>query len=221
MSGFKSSLADRVSTLAVEFGLNEFALPVALVLVVDAEHGGDAVAEELVKRFRLLDAESTRIMDFYFLGWRQEAVVEGSQTLRFDLAAFEEFRGALRRAGIVEFGGYADLILCDAWYRQRRVSLDFSSVIHVDLSRAAKQGTIDTLASFLQGLIEFGEKFRSQQASSDVSPTFWISDRLGIAVARQSLIDFILEKWGKFLGAPRLALLSVRALGPSVDLARL
>ena len=165
----------------------------------DSEHGGDLTAQELVKRFRLLDEESSNVVDFYFLGWQQTDEPGESQRLKFDLEAFEQFRTSLRQNGVGNFGGNADLILLDAWYKDRRVALDFSKVMYLNLSQAAKSNAIDTLGAFLQELIEVGGKFRAEKTNNSSSATFWISDRLGLAVAKRSAWAFIVEKWGKFM----------------------
>jgi hypothetical protein len=218
---FKRALVDRVRTLAVETGLEDFVLPIALVLVIDSEHGGDSTAQELVKRFRLLDAESLNAVDFYFLGWRSAGKPGESGELKFDLAAFEQFRTALRQNGVAEFGGNADLIILDARYKNRRLTLDFSNVMYLDLSEATKSKGIDTLGAFLQGLIEVGAKFRAEKAYTASSATFWMSDQLGLAVGKRSVLSFVLEKWGKVIGAKKLSLLVTRKIGPAVDVANL
>jgi hypothetical protein len=218
---FKRTLVNRIRALSVELGLEQFVLPIALVLVIDAEHGGDSTAQELVKRFRLLDEESSNVVDFYFLGWHSTDEPAQSQQPMFDLAGFEQFRASLRMNGISKFGGNADIILLDAWYKDRKVTLDFSKVMYLDLSEATNSKTIDTLGSFLQELIEIGAKYRAEMEDTPSSATFWISDKLGLAVGTRSVLDFVLEKWGKVIGAKKLALLVTRNMGPAVDVAKL
>jgi hypothetical protein len=214
---FKQRLANRVSTLALERLEAEFAFAVAFFFVIDERNGADDTAKELVRRFALLDSESGNVLDFYFLGWRQSA--DPSKGLEFDLAAFEGFRDAFRRNGIKEFGGNADLILCDAWYRKPRVFLDFTCSLHINLSDAVKKGKIDKLGSFLETLIDATNDLRSVKSGDSI--TFRISDKLGLAVARQSILEFLLEKWGKLIGAKKLEILATRNIGPRVDLAAL
>src|SRR4051794_7914201 len=95
---------------------HHFVMPCGLLLVIDKDNGGDITAEELVKRFHLLDQESRDIIDFYFLGWKWVGSWR-REGIRFDLAAFESCRKTLRDAGVDHFGGNADLILVDAHYR--------------------------------------------------------------------------------------------------------
>lgn len=66
---FLMTLDWRMRDLASLEGLSEFCLPVGLCLVLDEKNGGDATAQELVKRLALLDEESGNIVDFYYLGW--------------------------------------------------------------------------------------------------------------------------------------------------------
>lgn len=214
---FKQRLANRVSTLALERLETEFTFAVALILAIDERNGADDTAKELARRFALLDFESGNVLDFYFLGWQRSA--DPSKELEFDLAAFEEFRHALRRNGIREFGGNADLILFDACYRKPKVFLDFTCSIHINLSDAVKTGKIDNLGSFLQTMIDATNDLRN--VTSGDSITFRISDKLGLAVARHSILEFLLEKWGKLIGAQKLEILATRNIGPRVDLAAL
>ncbi|HEY4934314.1 MAG TPA: hypothetical protein VII23_22335 [Terriglobales bacterium] len=168
-----------------------------------------------MKRFGLLDFESRNVIDFYFLGW--DAAFLGS--IRFDLYEFENVRRVLRAAGITKFGGNADLILVDAHYRDSIVSLNFEQAIRIDLSSSVSEKEISTLGAFLQSIIETAEEVKSDaKGAYDRGIVFSISDRLGLAIAKTSMLDFVLEKWGKIIGAKKLKRLVVQNLGPMVDL---
>ncbi|MFY9585181.1 MAG: hypothetical protein WAR21_11900 [Candidatus Acidiferrales bacterium] len=110
LSEFKHRLHLQVKELASELGESGFLMPVGLFPVIDKDNGGDTAAEELVRRFKLLDFESKNIVDFYFLGWRESF----SGDIRFDLDTLEDYRMAFKVAGIQKFGRNADLILVDA-----------------------------------------------------------------------------------------------------------
>ena len=217
---FKARLQSRMRELAAESGLDEFTMPVALVLVVDEANGGDVTAQELVRRFNLLDFESRNLVDFYFLGWLPVDPRDRRRGIRFDLDDFESCRAALREVGLKPFGGNADLILLDARYRSARVGLDFSSAIRIDLSAGKAADHFPTLGGFLQAIIEALEEIRPGDlpAGGDAGVAD-LSDRLGLGIAKQSLLEFVLEKWGKVIGAGKLASLAVRDLGPEVNLA--
>jgi len=212
---FKACLVENMRRLAAEKSEVEFAVPVALVMVIDKAHGGDETAETLIRRFALLDSESRQGIDFFFLGWRQDA----TGTLNFELAAFTEFRESLRKVGVTRFGGNADLFLLDAWWRNKRVELDFGKAIYIDLAAAKAKQTIVSAGAFLQDLI--GAADAVQLALGVKSPVFSISDRLGLAYAKESLLDFILTKWGEIIGAKKIADLAVQRIGPTVDLAKI
>lgn len=214
---FPRQLAGRMEMLAKESGQEEFFLPVGLFLVVDKENGGDATAEELIRRFKLLDAESRNAIDFYFAGWHPHG-----PGLRFSLADFMEFRDFLGTVGLREFGGNADLILVDAHYREASSpSLDFSRTIRVDLSASTKEEDFPSLGAFLQSIIQVANELKSDVASARRRGiVFAMSDKLGLAIAKTSMLDFILEKWGKIIGAKKLKHVAVRNLGPNVDLGR-
>jgi hypothetical protein len=212
---FQRRVADNLIRLTEDTGDAEFAIPIALFLVIDEESGGDNTAKEIAKRFGLLDVESRDVIDFFFLGWRRSA--DGK--VSFDLSAFTECRNALRKVGVRAFGGNADLFVLDVWMRRGVIELDFTRAMHVDLAETKAKGTITTAGGFLQGLIDAAESVRT--AAKGESPTFRISDRLGLASAKQSFVDFVLDKWGVLLGAKKLADLVTRNVGPVVDLARL
>lgn len=214
-SEFPRRLSDRMAELSQEFGQTEFLMPVGLFLVVDKDNGGDATAEELVNRFELLDFESRNVVDFYFLGWIQDP----SGNLKFSLGDFQQFRTFLMEKGIKQFGGNADLILVDAHYRESKVTLNFQQAIRVDLSTSVKAGDFSTLGGFLQSIIQAAEEVENdRQGAHARGLVFSISDRLGLAVAKSSILDFVLEKWGKIIGAKKLKQLAIQNLGPSIAL---
>jgi hypothetical protein len=215
---FKKMLVHRIRTLATESGFTEFALAIALVLVLDTKNGGDPTAQELIRRFQLLDKESSNAIDFYFLGWSSAGEPEN---LTFDLTAFEEFRDSLKKNGIHNFGGNADLIILDALLKNGRLLLDFSNVLHIDLSEAIKSGTVDTLGRFLQGIVDLGNRFVDEMSDDGKSPTVWISDQLGLAIAKRSMLTFILERFGKVVGGAMLLQSVTRRAGPPIDIANM
>jgi hypothetical protein len=212
---FPRRLRARMTELAREFSENEFFMPVGLFLVLDKNNGGDATAEELVSRFEFLDFESRNVVDFYFLGWLQDP----AGNLKFSLPDFRQFRSFLVEKGIKQFGGNADLILVDAHYKESEVDLNFRQAIRVDLSVSIKEGDFPTLAAFLESIINAAEEVEAdRQAARARGIVFSISDRLGLAVAKSSILDFILEKWGKIIGGKQLKQLVVQNLGPCIPL---
>jgi len=213
-----------------------FVMPLGLLLVIDEANGGDITARELAKRFHLLHEESGNIIDFYFLGWEWTVPGNRSKGIRFNLDSFKSCRIALRRLGIKSFGGNADLILVDAhhWFQPSvpgaskaapkgvgpsGITLDFREAIHVNLSSQKEEKEIPPVGEFLQSIIRAAEEVRASVAGDDeAGVVFSISDTLGLATAKKSVLDFIYEKWGSIIGARRLAALTVRNLGPMVKL---
>lgn len=222
MSQLLHRVLHRLKALAAESGEERVVLPVGIFLLIDKANGGDATAQELAARFNLLDFESRNVIDFYFLGWRPLGSGPPNEGVRFDLDAFSACRDALRQAGISKFGGNADLLLVDAIYEDGRAYLDFSKACRIDLSRASAEKTITTLGSFLQSVIEAAEAVASSpHTASAEGVVFSISDRLGLVMAKNSILEFFLKTWGKVIGAERLALVAVRDLGPKINLADL
>src|SRR5436305_508353 len=82
---FQWALANRMETLQREFLLKTFHMPIALLLVIDEENGGDSTGKELARRFNLLDRESKSFIDFYFLGWDLRDENDRSRGIAFNL----------------------------------------------------------------------------------------------------------------------------------------
>jgi hypothetical protein len=222
MSAFKQRVVHRLKALADESHSDRVVLPLGIFLLVDKAHGGDATAEELAARFKLLDFESRNVVDFYFLGWKRADPQHQNQSVQFDFNAFADCRLALQRAGVTKFGGNADLLLVDATYEAKKISLDFSQACRVDLSLAVAEDRVATLGGFLQSVIDAAAVVaQSRDAASRQGVTFAISDQLGLAIAKSSILDYILNTWGKIIGAKKLATVAVRSLGPTIDLADL
>jgi len=225
MARFLAELRATMSDLLQEQDRSSLIVPVGLFLVISAEHGGDATAQELVKRMFILDRESKSTINFYYLGWNidqrwiDRADPEG---LHFDLDGFSACRDILKRADVRDFGGNADLILVDVECVATKINLRFDAAIRVDLNSLIKSSDSQSLGGFLQALIKASEDLLSEHKGSyGERPTWEISERLGLAVSWQSFLDRILDKLGGFFGAKTLQHLAVRAIGPSIDTDRL
>lgn len=145
-------------------------LPVGLLLVVDEENGGDATAQELVKRFNLLHVESQNAIDFYFLGWEWRWEGNRSKGIQFNPEYLRLCRDALRTAGVKTSGGNAELILVDAVfegtlgpYGEDRsqgifypsgIALNFKEAIYVNMSKSRDEKEIPSVGDFLQSIIQ-------------------------------------------------------------------
>ncbi len=207
---FRANLEYRIDALREESGMKRFSFPIGLFFVIDEANGGDATAVELERRFHLLDIESKNFIDFHYLGW--------NDLMEFELSAFEDFRNFLRKNGLTEFGGNADLILIDLEVDNDQASLRFDRAIRVDLSeRAVREG--QSLGRFLQNIVSAAERlypdYLKQTGSSAV---YEISDSLGIAYAQKSFLQWVLKKWGGIVGATGLKDLALQRLGPSIFL---
>jgi hypothetical protein len=214
---FKQRILDNLLHLERETNMAELAFPVGVFLVLDRDNGGDGTSDELVRRFNFIDVESRDVIDYFFLGWRHSEVTPTQ--LVFDLSAFQSCREALQKVGIGGFGGYADLLLFDAWLRRGRAVLDFEHALHVDIAEAVAAKRIINVGKFLEDLTLAASRVRDE-ASLDTSVVYRMSDQLGLATARQSVLDFVLDKWGKIIGAASLLPLATRRIGPAVDLAQ-
>jgi hypothetical protein len=220
---FREILSYRMNELYYEeyFQSNqkEFVLPVGLLLVVDEANGGDVTARELFKRFNLLNSESQNIIDFYFLGWDWIDQYDRFRGIKFNLDSFASCRNTLKQIGVNKFGGNADLILVDAHYIPEDITLNFQEAIYVNLSNSIAEKEIISVGEFLQSIINASESIRKSGLSeSNNTVVFHISDKLGLATARKSFLDFILNKWGEIIGAKKLQTIAVRSIGPRIKL---
>lgn len=234
-SEFQSQLLRRLAMLAGErrskAGEEEEAdghlvMPVGLLLTIDEANGGDVTAQELVRRFDLLHQESGNLVDFYFMGWKWIKAGDRCKGIQFDLAAFNECRQVLNKAGVKKFGGNSDLILVDAHYHSNRrhvgdVSLDFSEAVRINLSSRRADADIPPVGELLQMIIDAAGEVRDSMQSVDTRYVFAISDKLGLATAKESFLTFILEKFGGLIGGKKLKTLATTNLGPIVKLSEL
>lgn len=216
---FFDILTNRLNELYKLAGKEELIVPIGLFMLLDKANGGDATAEEIQRRFQILNFESGNIIDFYFLGWFQPEV-HGvkSDNIRFNLSAFMEFRTLLYNLGIKKFGGNADLILVDAQIgKKSEHKINFSQAVYIDLARQIAENNFPTLGGLLQSIIDAADEVRKSQKDMEKRGVVYsISDKLGIAFAKQSIIQYFLDKWGRVIGAKSLAALSIQNLAPDV-----
>jgi hypothetical protein len=213
---FCETVRQRLRSLAQESEL-PIVLPLGLFLVIDEANGDSETARELVKRIFLLDQESKNIIDFYYLGWslkKSDPDPGSADRAQFSLKSFAEFRQTLSLAGIRDFGGNADLILVDAELGPSDFVLRFDQAIRVDLAAGIKSGRLPPLGGFIQTLVRVAEEVRASASTS--SPVWRISDRLRLVYARQSILDTLFEKWGRWIGAGGLQAFAVRHLAPAL-----
>jgi hypothetical protein len=213
----------KLDDLYEEGGRDPIRIVAGLFLVLDHKNGGDSTSEELIRRFRMLDLTSENIIDFYYLGWSEYSggLYDPKQELEFCLPDFQACRRTLKKDyGVSDFGGYADLILVDAERdtsgNYPRYFLHFEEAIRIDLAKSIKSGDIPSLAEFLESLIKAADEFRSEQPTC--GGAYYVSDKLGLMYAKQSLLTSIFDKWGKFIGANTLKHLVVRNLGGTAEI---
>lgn len=71
----------------------------------------------------------------------------------------------------------------------------------------------------LKALIEAAEIVkREARAPASHGVVYAISDELGVAIAKKSILDFFFDKFGKVIGAKRLATLATRNLAPEMSI---
>jgi hypothetical protein len=204
----KERIIERAKELTLEIQSLSFSMPIAIILVIDSKNGGDSVSEEIQKRFRYLDLRTKNLIDFYFPGWS----LDESGDHKFDLNSFIAYLDVLKASwGITEFGGYADLIFLNLKCLSGEISLDLSDYIHIDLSRFVKEGNIPTLGWLFEKIIQAAEDIGTNSSQ----PTWEMSDKLGLIVAKESLVSSFFKRFGELIGANLLKQLAVRNVGGS------
>jgi hypothetical protein len=140
----------------------------------------------------LLHQESGNAIDFYLMGWDWVLRADRSRGIQFDLGAFNDCRRVLQRAGVRKFGGNADLILVDAHYNGDRsgdigrVSLDFTEAVRINLASRRADAAIPPVGELLQMIIEAADEVRGSSDELQLRHVFAISDKLGLATAKES-----------------------------------
>lgn len=199
--------------------MESLVMPVGLLLIIDHDNGGDASASEAIRRFNYLDFESRDFVDFYFLGWKR-TVKASPHSITFSLDGFSACKRALERAGVRQFGGYADLILLDAVYNGHAITLNFAEAMHIDLAAAVKGMQIESIGRLLQSIIEGIAMLKNDQDFAK-RPTFYLSDYLSLAIAKDSMLDAILTKLAHYIGGKKLKAVVTRDIGPVIGLSEL
>jgi hypothetical protein len=210
---FVATLSWRVQDVADESGLPTIRIPIGICIVLSSNHGGNAIAEELIRRFHLLNLESGSYIDFYFPGWYESS--RESEQLEFSLSEFVETKSELRKAGVTRFSGNADLLLVDAERTtEGDTVLHFDSAVRLDLPRLLDTDGHITLGSVLETLMD-----TAREAPKD-NPTWSISDGLGILYGKEAIVGKVWDKLGSLIGADRLAHFAVRSVGRPFTLPR-
>ena len=124
-------------------------------------------------------------MIFYFLGWEWNQESNRKKGIKFNLESFNDCRETLKKFGIKQFGGNADLILIDAHYfSENKVTLDFKKAIHINLSSNIKSQGIPPLGEFLHSIIHVAEELN--QTNNTGEGIVWsISNKLGVATSKK------------------------------------
>ena len=93
--------------------------------------------------------------------------------------------------------------------------------MHIDLAEAIAKQRILNIGGFLQSLIDTVDLVREHVGKDASNVVERISDKLGLAVGKASLTEYLIEKWGRVIGAPKLLALATGHIGPVVPLSAL
>ena len=185
---------------------------VRMVGLVFARPGTDLVAREIVPHLGYFNERSGDKIDFFFMGYGIAAIPQeirkdhqvalpevrhGYGAWFFDDRAFTHAVVQVEAECRWAYSGVADLILVDASWRngRRRIDLDFSHALAVDLAKAREDGAITSIERFFEQIFRFAAK------APDTDPTRGFSTSSTLAAGRNSFIDVVLSLLPRGIGA--------------------
>lgn len=154
--------------------------------------------EEIVPHLDYFHHRSSHFVDFFCLGYMppsgpvnpDEKVVAtvGGKSWAFNAAAFDGCRRDLEQKTRWRYSGETDLILAIARKSQNNQAwIDYSSVISCNLEEMLRDGAITSVRSFFEQIFTAGEN------SKDSDPVWALSDKLGVKVGGNLIIESVLR----------------------------
>lgn len=179
---------------------------VGLFLIRDDGANGSKLAKEVVASFRYWDTRTGHHFDGIFLGWgfdEQPAFLNGG---------FLTCVGNLEDALEWHYDGGAHLFLADFLYSpaERRGTLDFSSCVHLELTKLLDEKKYAQLSPLIEEIVRPLRTPSKEQASS---PTWRVSDYIAVLRTRKFVWQELIKRIGPLLGwADDVANFAVRDL---------
>lgn len=166
---------------------------VRLVGVLFARPESKLSSEEVLPHLPYLHHRSADELDIFCGGYGQypfdRTHVEVAERWYFSIPAFDSLRREIEGRAKWRYSGGVDLIITNGRYegQSKKARLDFSSAIAMNLDKAKADGAIQTIEMFIEKVCQLAEK----QKGDD--PTWWLSDQLGLTIAKSGLKGLILS----------------------------
>jgi hypothetical protein len=169
--------------------------PVMLVFARgDRKAEGKSVAEQLIGSVNYYNAESGHAFDFTYAGW--ETRNAETPELAFDLAKFMTFKTFVEDLSTWTYSGETDLLIMNFCLEPREAVGHFETdeVIVLPIERMLRKKLIESIDGYMQQIFNFAHLIAAESAPSRASPTWRLSDRLGLQRVRDSVWDAI-KQW--------------------------
>lgn len=161
--------------------------------------------EEIIPGLETFHHRSGNNIDFFCAGYRrygpglspdERQVDRSDPPWIFSARAFMNLEKEIERLSSWRHSGETDLLLMNATadHEITAVSLDFESAIVCDLEEMKRDGSIQTLRRFFEGIFRFAEE------SSAGDPVSGFSDQQGLHLAKKTLVRVVLSLLPKRLG---------------------
>lgn len=176
---------------------------VRMVGIVFASPNSPLAKSEIIPQIADWHYRSGNHIDFFFAGYSptssklySEVQVQGPDPWFYNPEAFHELRLQIENRTKWQFGGECELLLTNARVGEhfKTVDLDFSSTICCQLNKMKEDKAISSVADLFESVFRFAE------SATGEDPTWGISDRLGIKIARSALKRVVLGLLPKELG---------------------
>lgn len=175
------------------------------ILFVQPSH--KIAREEILPNLAYYHYRSRKNINFYLSGygayWNEKdyknvepvCSVDGTEWY-FSLGAFDDLRREIESKTKWFYSGECDLILTNAMMspEAKRVDLDFSNCIKVNLDELKRTGSIPTVMNL------FEEIFRYAESQYSFNPAWGLSDTLGKSGAKSGLLNILLSLLPKGIG---------------------
>ena len=164
-----------------------------IFLVRDDGANGGKLAKEVVSSFRYWDARTGHHFDGVFLGWGFD------EYPAYLNDGFLTSVANLEKALDWHYDGGAHLFLADFVYSpaERHGALDFSSSVHLDLSKLLEEKKYAQLSPLIEEIVR---PLRASPRDDSSSPTWRVSDYIAVLRTRKFMWQELIKRVGALLG---------------------
>ena len=165
----------------------EVRFPLMLIFARGDRKGeGKALAEQLISSASYYNAESGDAFDFMYAGWNTNRT---TGELAFDLDSFMDFKRFLERVSTWRYSGETDMVILNLCVEPKKglAYLETEEVIVLAVERMLRKKLVESIDGYMQQIFTFAHLISEDTSSSGQTPTWRLSDKLGLQRARDSL----------------------------------